>query len=89
MALDKVNQIPYFGCFEILSLFFLDIIYISYCCFRSIIFFPIIVLEYYFISYYTHIMSRVQIDVLKFVLKTFITFINSSINLNLLLCFVL
>ena len=87
--LYQINQNPYFGCFKIYIYIYLDIIFISCYCFRSIILFPIIVFEYYFISYHTHIMSRVQIDVLEFVLGTFITFINLSINSKLSLYFVL
>ena len=47
-VLNQINQNPYFGCFEILSLFF-GILFL----------FPIIVLKFYFISYYNHIMSWV------------------------------
>ena len=48
--LDQINQNPYFGCFEILSLIFLDINFIFPYCLGSIIFFPMIILGYYFLS---------------------------------------
>ena len=43
---------------------------------------------HYFISYYTHIMPRLQIDALGFVLGTFFTFINLLIKIKafVLLC---
>ena len=59
MTLYQINQNSYFGYFEILSLFFEILFLFPIIVFESIIFFPSIVLEYYFISYYTHIMPKV------------------------------
>ena len=57
----RSNQTKFlFWLFLDIILFFGILFFISdHYCFGSIIFFPIIVLKYYFISYYTHIISRI------------------------------
>ena len=72
------------GCIGILSLFFWILILFFIIIWGVLFSFLLLFLGYYFISFYTHIMCRVYIDILEFVLETFITFINLSINSKLL-----
>ena len=55
---NQINQNPYFDCFEILSLFFWDIMFIFHYHFGRINLFLINVLEHYFISCYAYGINR-------------------------------